>query len=239
LSFSTSRGCLRRCSFCHESTHWKRYRNRAAESIVSEFKFNKNRFKDLEFIYFNDSIINGNIDELNRFCDIMASENMNVCWGGHIMIREEMSLSLLQKMKKAGADRLNYGVESGSDKVLRLMKKRCHSSLIREVLDNTRKAGISFSVNIVIGHPGETEEDFLQTVELVKHVRTLTPAIHLNPCLIINGSYLYKCYKELDLVLPQNDYQDKWYQKDGSNTYEIRQERLKRLEVIMREGTTC
>jgi len=233
LALSTSRGCLYRCTFCHESRHWKKFRYRSAHSVLTEIKTHLAKFPDVKYIYFNDSLINGNIKELSKFCDLMIKEKIKINWGGHIAVREELTPDLLKKMKKAGADRLNFGIESGSDKVLKLMNKHCTRDLIKKVLYDTHKAGISFSVNIIIGFPGETEQDFNETRLLVKYIRKYTSVIHFNPCLVMKGAPLYMNNKKYHIVLPSDNPQQKWYLVDGTNTYDIRLKRLYQLQKIL------
>jgi radical SAM superfamily enzyme YgiQ (UPF0313 family) len=230
ISISTSRGCICNCSFCHEKAHWNKFRSRSANSVFQEAKSLKNKFPSLELLYFNDSLINGNIKEFENFCDLMISENLGVHWAGHALIRKEMTTEILKKMKLAGAQRLNFGVESGSDYVLGLMRKSFSSDLALEFLQNIKQAGISFSVNLIVGFPGEREEDFRETYNFYQALSKLTDRIHVNPCLVLHGTQLYNEAKQRGIVLPQN-YVTDWYLEDGTNTPEIRKQRLKELSV--------
>ncbi len=228
LCISTSRGCINRCSFCHEKNHWEKFRMRSAVSIVSELSMLKKKFPRLHFVYLNDSLINGDMEELDNFCNLMISRNLGINWGGHTLIRKEMTGGFLNKMKQAGAERLNYGLESGSDAVLGMMKKTFKRDLALEVLKHTREAGISFSVNLIVGHPGETESDFGESCTLLQRVRQFTDCVHINPCLVLKYSDLYTNHKQWGIVLPDN-YVTGWYLEDGTNTLAVR---LKRMQVL-------
>lgn len=228
VSISTSRGCICHCSFCHEKCHWDRYRCRDAESVVGELSALKKQFSLLEFAYLNDSLINGNLAEFGRFCELMIQKDLGIYWGGHALVRKEMTRDFLKKMKLAGAQRLNFGIESGSDNVLRLMRKSFNRELALRVLEETKEAGISFSVNFIIGYPGETEEDFRMTRDLYRRIKQLTDCIHINPCLVLKGSVLYKDSEKLGIVLNQ-DYVTGWFLADGSNNLELRMSRISDL----------
>ncbi len=231
LSISTSRGCINNCRFCHEKNRWNKFRYRSAESVVKELLLSKKLFPALKFVYFNDSLINGNMRELENFCDFMINNNLGISWGGHTLIRKELTREVLSKMKLAGAERLNFGVESGSDVVLNLMKKSFNHELALRVLEDVKKNRISFSVNLIIGYPGETEEEFSKTVDFYKRIKELTGCIHLNPCYLMKGSEIYDNYNKLGIVLPEN-YTTDWYLEDGSNNLEIRMQRISELEKI-------
>ena len=227
-AISTSRGCINNCTFCCEKSHWHGYRYRNAESVIDEIILLKERFPRLNFVYLNDSLVNGNMREFEKFCDLMIDKNLCINWGGHILARKEMSFDFMKKMFKAGAQHINYGIESGSDTVLRLMRKSFNKNIAMDVLENTQKANISFSVNLIIGHPGEGEKEFNETLELYGELKKLTATIHLNPCIVLKGSDLFMNHEKWGIVLPEN-YVTDWYMADGSNNLEIRNSRINKL----------
>lgn len=228
ISISTSRGCTNNCSFCHEKSHWDKFRYRSAESVVKELRLSKKHFPLLKFAYLNDSLINGNTMEFDKFCDLMISERLNVNWGGHILVRKEMDKRFFTKMKKAGAERLNFGIESGSDRILSLMRKSFKKELALKTLKNARAAGVYFSVNLVVGFPGETEADFKETEVLYREIRKLTDCVHVNPCYVLKGSNLYTDPDRWGISLTENFVTD-WCSKDGSNDPSIRRGRIAAL----------
>jgi len=228
LCISTSRGCISRCTFCHEKSHWEKFRMRSVSSVVEELSILKKEFPQLHFVYLNDSLINGNMREFEKFCNLMVTKNLGIKWGGHILVRKEMDSAFLKRMKRAGAERLNYGVESGSNAVLAMMNKTFNRELALRVLKNTKEADISFSVNLIVGHPGETETELEETAALLRQIRQLTNCVHINPCLVLKHSDLYTNHKRWGIILPDN-YVTDWYLKDGSNTVSIRTERMRAL----------
>jgi len=231
ISISTSRGCVYNCSFCHEKAHWSKFRYRSAESIIREIILAKERFPLLNFVYLNDSLINGNMKEFEKFCDLMISENLGINWGGHILVCKEMTRDFIGKMKLAGAQRLNFGIESGSDAVLKLMHKSFNRNLALRVLEDVKESGISFSVNLVVGHPGENEDEFNKTYIFVKQIKDLTDCIHINPCYVLKGSDLHINYDRWGIMLPEN-YVTDWYLSDGSNNLQIRMDRVNALKNL-------
>ena len=84
------------------------------------------------------------------------------------MVNRGMNLKLLKKMKQAGCYFLCYGVESFSDKILKSMNKFYNSSDAERVIRLSHEAGINTAVNVIVGFPGETEEDFNKTIGTIK-----------------------------------------------------------------------
>lgn len=77
LPVSTSRGCVNRCTFCSEAVGWKKYRFRSAENVFEEMKFQTLKHPYIDHFFFNDSLINGNIKELDKLCDFLIKHKMN------------------------------------------------------------------------------------------------------------------------------------------------------------------
>lgn len=161
-----SRGCVRRCTYCIDYHMWPKFRARSAQLIMDEIKYHvtNNNAKAFEVI---DLTCNGDLKKLSELCDLIIESRLEFTWVSYAIIRKDMSLELLQKMKKANCDTLIYGVENGSDRILKLMGKSYTAQEASEVIKNTHKAGIRTNINIIIGFPGETEEDFKQTIKFI------------------------------------------------------------------------
>jgi radical SAM superfamily enzyme YgiQ (UPF0313 family) len=74
-------------------------------------------------------------------------------------------------MKKMGCDRVEFGFESGSERVLRLMNKKSNTYKNYRAAQICKQVGMQFQGNFIIGYPDETEEDLLQTVNFMKRSR--------------------------------------------------------------------
>ncbi|MFA6358255.1 MAG: radical SAM protein [Candidatus Omnitrophota bacterium] len=226
-----SRGCIRKCSFCNDTFVTAKYRCRSAESVFEEIKLRiaENKINNFEFL---DLILNGNLPELEKLCDFIINKKINVNWSGQAAIRNNMSLGLLRKMKKAGCACLTYGAESFSDKVLRLMNKPYTYKDIKSVLKNTAIAGIRVFINIVVGFPGEGEEEFRESTECIKQCSPYIDGISsLAPCLVNLGSALHSNPEEYGIIYPGEDNYFNWHTLDGNN-YALRKKRAKEILAI-------
>ena len=236
LPISTSRGCINRCTFCSEDPHyWGKYRNRGAQSVFNEIKYQLKRYPHIKSFWFNDSLINGDIKMLDQLCDLLLSKAVKITWGGQAMVRKEMTGDFLQKMRWAGCRLISYGVESGSSRILKLMGKNYTPELAEKVVEQTFKAGIEVIFNIIVGFPGEAEEEFRETKEFVRHYKKYVTYIEMGTFLLLKCSSVYNHLDKYNIApvdYRDSEWQLKWQTKDSLNTYNLRQRRLEELKRI-------
>ena len=225
---STSRGCVRDCSYCPEKAIWGNYRWRSANSTVQELLQLRSNFKDIDFVYFNDDLVNGNMRELERMCDLLIENNWNVGWGGHALVRDRWTDTLLEKIKKTNGQRFNFGIESGSNRILGLMKKMFKIEQAYDLFERMHYHQISFSINLIICGAGETQEDFEATRMLAKTAKKYTDYIHINPCIVLKGTDLYRNPDKWDITFGEN-FVTEWESLDKTNTLEIRLKKARQL----------
>jgi len=165
-----SRGCIRACAYCIDHIMWPKYRYRSADHVMNEISYHTtdNKAKSFELI---DLTCSGNLKWLSGLCDRIINSGIKFDWVSYAMVRKEMDFELLLKMRRAGCNTLIYGVESGSDRVLKKMKKRYTAADAARLLRMTHDAGICTNMNIIVGFPGETEEDFDLTTEFIQQNR--------------------------------------------------------------------
>lgn len=232
ISLMTSRGCIQNCAFCGPKVYWKGFRMMSGRRIYDEIRHHISCNPDIEHIEFLDLLFNGNMKALNEFCDLMISGPLKegLRWHVNAVIRPEMTSEVLQKMRRAGCHHVTYGIESGSQKVLDLMRKRYRIKDADEVLRNTRDADIEVTCNFMFGFPGETEEDFQETLGFLKrnarHITTAYPS--RTYCTVEPFSYMKEHMEEFDMI-PNERYPIYWESHDGRNNYP---ERLRRCEVF-------
>lgn len=166
-----SRGCIYKCTFCSETVLWRRFRARTGENIFNEFKYNYEK-SGIQSYYIVDSLINGNIKELEKMCDLLIKHDIKVYWGGKASIRKEMTKEILEKMYQAGCRNLDYGIESGSPKVIKDMKKGFEIPTAVRVLKESTDAGIEVGIFMMVGFPSESEEDYNLSKKFITENKT-------------------------------------------------------------------
>ncbi len=226
LPISTSRGCINRCAFCNESVIWRKYRFRNAENVFEEMKFQLSKYPFIRSFFLNDSLINGNIRELNRLCDLMIDSKIGVIWGGQTLIREEMTDEFVHKMRRAGFSHASYGLESASPRMLKMMKKRFTPRLAERVIRDSKRSGIYTDVNIIVGFPTESEEDVILTANFLKRNRKFIDGIFYHPLVISKASYIYEHMDDFGIILENAYNLNGWYSTKEENTLQ------KRLKVV-------
>ncbi len=236
-----SRGCSWQCKFCKDFTYWQKYRTRSADNIFNEIRLRLKEYKKQRY-YFQlyDCAFNQNIKMLGELCDKIISLNFPeeyISFGGFAKVMpEEVDYGFLKKMCRAGFKNWSLGVESGCDRVLKLMGKPFKVSRAEEILKNASELGIEQTITIIAGFPGETEEDWDETVDFVERISGYLD----NLCL--NHMWLSPELVQLrfsDYVGPEFEDKDglKWKSLDMSNTYEIRVKRLERLDKRLENST--
>jgi anaerobic magnesium-protoporphyrin IX monomethyl ester cyclase len=233
VTISISRGCINRCAFCSESPNFGRFRTHSAEwmagqveALLPALAANGNT----PHINFNDSLINGNIQVLERLCDLIIKRDMKFTWGGMAYIREEMTLELMGKMRKAGCVEICWGIESGSATVLKGMRKRFTPTLLDRVIGDAAQLGIAQYGNLIVGFPGEGPREFAESLLfLVKNVDKLT-SVGLPLFTPRKNSPIYADPAKFGLA--DVDYRH-WTTLDGRNSLKIRMLRREILSQVL------
>ena len=224
----TSRGCIYRCRYCSEHGLWGPFRSRSAESMLAEIRFHLERC-NIPCFHFTGSLFNGDIKQLSRLCDLIIESGLEFGWYGLAAIRKEMDQALAAKMRASGCIGVNYGLESGSDRLLEDMGKRYDSALASRVLAASKQAGFRVGAYLFVGYPTETEADLAATFEFLRDNRQNLDELHFTgTCRVGPLSYLRNHMAEMGIV----GYGDWWHLTDGTSTPEIRADRARRLEAF-------
>ena len=166
-----SRGCTAKCTFCEETHFWK-YRQRQAVDLVTEIEWLYYN-KGTDVIWFIDSLVNGNLRELRAFCKAVDAKGLKIHWTGYARCDGRMDLEYFKDLKAGGCIMLNYGIESGSQKVLDDMAK---GVTIKEMEDNFRhgkEVGIFAATNWIVGFPTEDLQDFSDSMSFLWRMRDM------------------------------------------------------------------
>jgi radical SAM superfamily enzyme YgiQ (UPF0313 family) len=229
LNIMSSRGCINRCAFCNDIVRAEhRYRHRSAGHIAEEMFYHKAK-NGVGFFVFNDPLINGHYPTLDGLCEILLQRNLNRSWAGNFAIRGNMPVELIRKAKRAGLETAILGLESGSRHALELMKKRFTIEEAEWFIDALHESGIKIDLNLIVGFPGETEEDFQETLALLAKIAHKVTQVVSVATLNLDHSYLWDHLEEYDVVKLDKDRHISWYTRDGTNTYAVRLDRADRL----------
>lgn len=188
LLILTGRACPNPCKFCAASTFYgSRTRLRSWRKIVDEIKYVRQRYKVNDFLFWAENGI-ANKEQMYQICRGLAKEAPGVKWvcNGRVDLIDE---DLLKAMKDAGCWMIGYGLESGSQKMLDLMRKNVTIKDIERAIKLTKAAGIEVTTHVIVGYPGETKKDILNTSKLVN--KLAPDYIQVYCCVPFPGSQLY------------------------------------------------
>jgi radical SAM superfamily enzyme YgiQ (UPF0313 family) len=157
-----SRGCTAKCTFCDETHFWK-YRQRMATDILKEVE-SLYYSRGTDVFWFIDSLVNGNLNELRAFCKGVIAKEMKIHWTGYCRCDGRMDLEYYQDLADSGCTMLNYGIESGSQKVLDDMDKGVTIAEMEQNLANGKKTGVQAFTNWIVGFPTEDYQGFADTI---------------------------------------------------------------------------
>lgn len=222
------RGCIGNCVFCQDPINAGFYRSRSAQNIFDEMEL---RFdQGYTNFWVNDLIANGNVKQLDKLSKLIIKSRLckNINISGQMRCRKEMAYDIYKNLYSAGWRTILYGVESGSQKVLDLMKKGYKVKTVEQNLKYTYKAGIRAETCLIVGFPGETEETFQETLDFLKrnheYIHTMSALYALD---LRMGSYVARNYEEFSI--DKGDDERYWQTKDGKNTYAWRLELIYRM----------
>lgn len=203
ISLLTSRGCYAKCSFCSASSMFGHHvtTHSAARMLDEvEFLFSSYGYEGLKIF---DSTFTMKKDHVYEFCDEITERRLNFPWECEIRIGS-VDRKLLERMRDAGCYYVNFGVESGSQRVLDLMRKAIRIEQAVELLGLCRSVGLKTKVFFSFGHIGETMADVEKTFEFIdKHAGEISTLASGAGVRIYPGTYLEE-YAVKNHLLPSN-----------------------------------
>ncbi len=196
VSIASCRGCVYRCKFCPIPSFWNnRIRCRSLENVIEEIKLICDGYKR-NYIKISDNVFHINKKRVFDFCNKLKKEKIDINWGcfGKIDLMNE---KIMKKMSESGCNSIYYGIESGSDKVLKMINKGFSVKMAEDVLIKSKKYFSEIIASFIWGFPFETIEDFKKTIRLVEKL-IFKSDINLSLSFLIPqiGTPLYDNYKD-------------------------------------------
>ncbi len=160
-----TRGCPYPCTFCAGNlVSGKHIRRRSIDHVLDELYYLNKDFGIREFHVIDDNFTM-DIAYAKEFLRRLKSLGLDMSWAVPNGVRMDvLDEELLSLMKETGLYIISLGIESGSDRILGLMKKGITTSKIREKVKMISDAGIDIAGFFILGFPGETVETIRQTI---------------------------------------------------------------------------
>lgn len=224
-----SRGCIAKCNYCTEVYYWK-FRDRGALTVVDELEYQVKKY-GVSFVSFVDSLMNGNLKGFRQVCEEIVKRDLKINWWGYARCDGRMDLEYYQLMKASGGQGFNYGIESGSDKVLTIINKKNTVAEINQNLIDSESVGMKVSACWVIGAPGEDIEAFTHSFNMLWNHRARIYACSPGPGLGDNFGSDYDNREKHNLNPRAKPWLGAWYTLDLLNTKLHRHIRIKLMHI--------
>ncbi len=186
----TKRGCPFACCYCtYPIIEGNRVRLRPIGEIMAELHELVDRH-GVSYIYFVDDIFNYPPDFAEQLCRAMAAERLPINWSAFIN-PGFVTPSLLEAMREAGCDAVEFGTDSGSPRMLRSLGKSFTVDAIRESSGLCREFGVDFAHYLLFGGPGEDEDTVQESFALMDEVAP-TAVIAMTGIRVYPGTALHR-----------------------------------------------
>jgi radical SAM superfamily enzyme YgiQ (UPF0313 family) len=224
-SVVTSRGCPSKCIFClAPKISGSRVRRRSPENILGELQECVERHGIRDFLFRSDLFTMDRKWVLD-LCQLIVDARLDIRWSCNSRV-DTLDDARLEAMKRAGCWLIAFGVESGSEELLKKMRKGASVDQARRAMDLCRKAGMKSSIYLLVGLPWETEETFRETSNL---------AVELNPDFLeifypypFQGTELYDIAVREGL-LEDGSFPEESYSRPSFKTYNFSIEELSHM----------
>lgn len=200
----TSRGCPNRCTFCCiNRTNKHVWRARDYMKVVDEIEFIKKTYPWVEKIHFLDDNMTLDNQRVINMCKELIKRKIKLKFDGQGRIKP-ISREMIYWMEKAGFNSLYFGVESGSEKIL----KSCNKNITKEEIIKTWNLckefpKIQIEKCIMVGLPGETEETVNETIEFIKRIQKIKKSstnFYASPLWVFPGTEVYQIAKDKGVI---------------------------------------
>jgi radical SAM superfamily enzyme YgiQ (UPF0313 family) len=187
MTISTQRGCPYTCKWCSTAVYGQSYRRRPAEQVAEEMKMLKDNYNP-DALWFVDDVFTVSHKWLTAFREEVLKQDAIIPFEC-ITRAERLNDEILALLKEIGCFRIWIGAESGSQKIIDLMDRRVDVNVVKEAIQKTNALGMETGTFIMLGYPGETEEDITETIQYLKEAN---PTLYtITVAYPIKGTSLY------------------------------------------------
>ena len=196
-----TRGCPHTCTFCASREVWgQKVRFRSPANVVAEIQSLRQR--GLQFVHFSDDTFGVTRNYIKQLCSALLADCPGIQWSceTHVSLVDEESVSL---MKRAGCHSIEIGIESGSNEILRTIRKNSTIEQALAACKTIKQSGIEVVALFMVGFPDETEASLEATIDAMQRARC--DRIHYSVFTPYPGSPAYELCRERGLIGEDHD----------------------------------
>jgi anaerobic magnesium-protoporphyrin IX monomethyl ester cyclase len=221
-SIISSRGCPYHCIFCR-TAGGKVWRARSPRKVVEELEACLN-LGIKEFFFFDENFTFDR-ERVLEICRLIKERGLKLhfdlrCRANHV------DGEILKALRSAGAQRIQYGLESGSPKILKTIKKGLTLEEAEQAVKQAKRAGLTTYASFMLGHPGESAADLKLTIDFA--LRLPLDFVDFSITMPYPGTELYELAKERGLIKdnpwekfaahPYKDFQIPYWEENFTRT---------------------
>ncbi len=194
---SMSRGCPGKCTFCGSPRFWPtgEVRFHSPQWFADEIQALVHR--GVHHFYVCDDTFTMDKPRVMEFCRLITDRKLDITWNAISRV-DAVDPDILFSMRKAGCIQLSFGVESGSEKIRRILGKPISREKIISAFSLTASYGILPRAYFIYGSPGETDITIQESCDLLDEIKPLAAIFYI--LVIFPGTHLYQSAVQKGLV---------------------------------------
>jgi len=197
-----SRGCPYRCTFCYHDFMSQKFRVRSPEKIIEEIEHMMKKY-NVTYFGLGDDLATANRKKFAEICYLRNKKKLDFKFGTSVradLAREDF----LKMLKDSGCDMICMGIESASEKILKIMNKKVTLAQQRNAVKLIKKYFGGVQASFIVGYPGETYETIQETIDFCKEMEIEPEAIfYATP---YPGTWLYEEALRRKLIKDEHKY---------------------------------
>jgi anaerobic magnesium-protoporphyrin IX monomethyl ester cyclase len=180
VTYICSRGCPFSCKFCCSASfnrnHGMKFHQLSLERVFEDLEFIVSKYSPKSIKFFDDNFF---IEQgrIRKFIEGYKKRKFNFRWSafGRCQFFANVDGEVLKQLGKIGLQKVFFGVESGSQRILDMVSKQMKVEDVLIALKNITKYGILADFSFINGFPGEERSDVLKSLELRNQIKKISP----------------------------------------------------------------
>lgn len=206
-TIAASRGCPFHCKFCDTSTFGASVRHYSPKIVFDMMKHLHEKY-GVRHIGFVDDLFLASKIRVQELCELILEDGLDITWGCTARV-DTVKPDILGLMKQAGCWEISFGLETGSNELLKKMDKKAEVEKSEQAIRWTAAAGIRTKGLFMLGFPGEDEHTIQQTKDFIRNIpMTIMNLTKFTP---YPGSPIYR------EIYGTNIREDHWQKMNGMN----------------------
>lgn len=228
----TARGCTHKCIFCYR--HLRGWRQHSVGYVISMMRRLQEKY-GADVFQINDELTTADKSWVKEFCAALKREKLGILFIVLSSRVDSVNEDILRRLKDAGCIMINYGYESGSDTILKEIRKGVSREQALRTGLLTKKVGIKNVPEIIVGFPSETDETVEDTIDFLKRLDTWP--ISTNTPMPFPETSLWSKAVDAGLIGDEEEFISSYRHGIFVNFTEYPDDKVKRLAVRVRYDT--